>query len=79
MKGLGVKAGVPDLVILRAGRAFLLELKADEGRLSDRQRDAHAAIERSGAVVGTAKGVDEALTWLEAHELLRGASVKRSI
>jgi hypothetical protein len=37
MKGFGVKAGVPDIIAIRDGRAFALELKAPGGRLTPAQ------------------------------------------
>ena len=71
--GLGVRPGVPDLILIRAGTTYGLELKADNGgRLSDAQRDAHEAMRRAGAIVHTAIGLDDAIGWLEQHSLLRG-------
>lgn len=74
----GVVAGVPDLLLVappRAGeagvRTFWLELKADKGRLSDAQKHMIARLERCGATVAVAYGLDEALARLEAWELLK--------
>jgi hypothetical protein len=72
LKAGGTLAGVPDICAIRNGRAYFLELKADGGRLSQTQRECHAALERAGAIVGTAVGNDQALRWLESHKLLRG-------
>jgi hypothetical protein len=72
MKATGVTPGIPDLIGIRDGRAFLLELKAEGGRLSDAQRLAHEELRAAGAEVATATGLDEALAWLEARGLLRG-------
>lgn len=39
-KAIGVRAGVPDLVILPAnGKACFIELKADKGNLTEPQQD----------------------------------------
>ena len=46
--GLGVVAGVPDVVLIRAGHAYGLELKADDGRPSAKQIEAVAAMETEG-------------------------------
>src|SRR5215216_6262201 len=63
LKGLGVVAGVPDVVAISAGRAFCLELKTATGRISAAQRATHEAMRAAGAVVGVAAGLDEALAW----------------
>jgi hypothetical protein len=44
MKGLGVKPGIPDIVVVSDGRFFGLELKMQGGRLSPDQRDAHSLL-----------------------------------
>jgi len=72
LRGLGVMPGVPDLIILKDGKTFGLELKARNGRLSDRQIGAIEAMRAAGAIVGHVHGVDEALKWLEQHGLLKG-------
>ena len=43
LKGMGVKAGVPDIIAIKGGQCYALELKAPGGRLTPAQRDAHAA------------------------------------
>jgi hypothetical protein len=73
-----VKPGVPDLLLLLAGRLYLLELKALRGRLSDDQIETQEKLRQAGAVVGNAVGLDQAIAWLEDHGLLRGkAQVRR--
>lgn len=72
MKSTGVTPGVPDLVAVKSGRAYFLELKTEKGRLSDAQRITLEALENSGAVCEVAYGLDPALAWLEAQGLLRG-------
>jgi hypothetical protein len=71
LKGLGVRAGVPDLILVNGGRTYALELKAPGGRLSPAQREAHDALRAAGAEVGTAVGVDAALEQLSSWGLLR--------
>jgi hypothetical protein len=73
LKSLGVVAGVPDIIIIHSGQCFGLELKADRGRLTNVQRDAHERMRAAGACVATAYGIDEALAQLEQWRLLRGA------
>jgi hypothetical protein len=72
MKGQGVRAGVPDIVICRDGKFFALEIKAGHGgRLSPPQSDSLAALEAAGATVAVAAGIDEALQVLERWGILR--------
>jgi hypothetical protein len=71
-KGLGVKAGIPDLILIRNGSVFGLELKADRGRLTRAQAAAHQQMRDAGVVVETAVGLDQALDILEGWALLVG-------
>ena len=73
LKGVGVRAGVPDIIAIKGGRCYALELKASGGRLTPVQRDAHAALVAAGATVAVAYGLDDALARLEAWGLLRGS------
>jgi len=70
-KALGVKSGVPDLLVLRAGQLYGLELKAHGGRLSPTQVDMLAELEAAGAVTAVAFGLDEALGVLERWGIIR--------
>jgi hypothetical protein len=72
MASLGVHAGTPDIVAICGGRAYCLELKAPEGRLSEAQIRAHAELRHAGAEVATCFGLDAALRQLEDWQLLRG-------
>ena len=72
LKGMGVRAGVPDIIAVKDGQCYALELKAPDGRLTPVQRDAHAALAAAGASVAVAYGLDDALARLEAWGLLRG-------
>jgi VRR-NUC domain len=72
MKGLGVRAGVPDTCWIKNGRAYFLEIKAPGGRLSEAQEQTLIALRASGALATHAHGLDEALRILEGWQLLRG-------
>ena len=68
LKRMGVRAGLPDLLLLIAGRLHGLELKRERGgRVSPAQRAMHDELRAAGAIVETAKGLNEALgvlsTW----------------
>jgi hypothetical protein len=72
MKGLGVTAGVPDVIAIRRGQAYALELKADGGKVSTQQKQALEQMEQAGAMTAVAFGLDAALRWLESNGLLIG-------
>jgi hypothetical protein len=74
MKGLGVKAGVPDVVAIHKGRVYALELKAEGGRATPKQLESIAAMEAAGAYCCIAEGLDRALAVLEQWGLLRGTA-----
>ena len=57
-KLLGVRAGSPDLLIIRAGQSLFLELKAPGRNLSPAQTEYHDALRRAGATVETADNID---------------------
>lgn len=73
LKGMGVKAGWPDLLIVKGGRLYGLELKTEagrgpaggrQGRLSPAQVAACAALRAAGAEIAVAYGLDAALDQL---------------
>lgn len=71
-KGLGVVAGVPDVIAVRDGHVYGLELKSNDGKMTMAQVDAHAGLRIAGATVATTYGLDEALAKLEQWGLVRG-------
>ena len=68
----GVRAGTPDMILIKDGKTFGLELKADNGQVSPAQAQAHQEMRAAGAEVAVATGIDEAIKQLEAWQLLRG-------
>lgn len=64
MKGLGVRAGVHDLILLWDRRAFLMEVKAPAGRLSEAQVITHEHIERTGCPGAVVRGLSDAIAFL---------------
>jgi hypothetical protein len=71
-KSLGVTAGVPDLILIREGKTYGLELKAVGGRLTPVQETAHVLMRAAGAEVAVAIGLDAALRQLERWGMLQG-------
>src|SRR5215471_17267398 len=74
LKGLGVVAGVPDVIAIHNGRVFAMELKAEGGRATDKQLACIAALREAGAIVAVAESIDRALACMEAWGLLSGRS-----
>jgi hypothetical protein len=72
LKSTGTVAGIPDTVWIKDGRAYLLEIKAEGGRLTDTQQQVLIKLREVGAVASHGHGLDECLAWLERHELLVG-------
>jgi VRR-NUC domain len=72
MKGLGVTPGTPDIVAIRDGKVFALELKTETGRATDAQLAAIEAIRRAGGFATVCYGINRALACLEAWGILRG-------
>lgn len=71
-KGLGVKAGVSDLILLHEGRCFALELKAKSGmKLTKAQVEFQQSFRAAGGYATWATSIDEALTMLGGWGLLR--------
>ena len=73
LQGLGVTSGVPDIIAIKDGRTYGLELKRIGGKPTDNQLVCLAAMERAGAVTAIAKGLNQAIAQLEKWHLLRGA------
>jgi hypothetical protein len=69
-QGLGVVAGVPDVVVICNGQVFALELKAEGRRPTSAQLAAQQAMRRAGAHVATACGIDAALDQLKLWGLI---------
>jgi len=59
LKAMGTRAGWPDLQVLFAGRAFLIELKSADGRLSEDQVCTHRRIKSAGCPVVVARTLDD--------------------
>lgn len=69
MKRAGVKAGVPDILIIYEGCAYFFELKAPQGTLSSTQKDAHRAIEKASGYVAVIRSIGDLQTALRVIEI----------
>lgn len=74
LRSMGMVAGLPDLIILRGGEVFALELKSAKGRVSPSQHLVHAAMQEAGAKTSIANDLDKALITLECWGVLRRES-----
>lgn len=59
LKAAGVKAGVPDLIVINDGRAIGIELKAGKTPLSDAQKEYHERLRRARVPVSVCRSVEE--------------------
>lgn len=74
MKATGTVAGVPDTIWIKDGQVYGLELKADDGRVTESQLATQAAMVAAGAFCFTAYGLDRALAILKSWGLLKGSA-----
>lgn len=64
LKKQGVVAGVPDLIVIHAGRPIGLELKTRTGKLSDNQRITFHKLAAAGMRVEVIRSRDAAIAML---------------
>lgn len=57
----GLRKGVPDMVVIHGGKAFFLELKARDGRVSTDQKDMINLLKIAGAKATVVRTVEQAL------------------
>jgi hypothetical protein len=70
LRKMGLRSGVADLVFVKAGRAYFLELKRPGGKQSEIQRLFQAEAESVGAAYALAYSFDEALDLLRHWGIL---------
>ena len=72
MKGMGVKAGVPDVIAIYQGNVYALELKAETGKPTEKQLLAVENIRNAGGFAAICYGLDRAIACLETWGILKG-------
>jgi hypothetical protein len=72
LKGMGVHPGLPDVIAVKGGQVYAIELKTENGRPTSAQLQAIEELRAAGARVEICHGLDRALAQLEAWGLLRG-------
>jgi hypothetical protein len=76
--GRGIVSGIPDLLVLYRGEAFLIEIKSDDGEVSDAQRSVLAAALAASARVAIARDAREVLALLDVWNIPRARRVKEA-
>lgn len=61
LKRTDIIPGFPDLIVLKPGIVFFVEVKSKTGRLSKQQKFCHAYLESMGFDVYVARDVDEVM------------------
>jgi VRR-NUC domain len=74
LKKMGVRPGIPDLMITINGRMHGLELKTTKGRTSPAQIAMHDEMRASGVVIEIAHGIQAAVDVLRRWGAIRLAS-----
>ena len=69
-KAMGMKAGVPDILILHNGETLWIEIKREGGYLSKVQKAVHVNIEMAGGNVYTARSIDDIQEILQQWEII---------
>lgn len=64
--GMGVMPGFPDLLFISRGRAYGIELKADDGALTESQRKAHPLLLAAGMPIAIARTAQEVIERIQA-------------
>lgn len=59
LKSMGLKAGVPDWLIVHGGKAYFIELKAPEGSLSKEQIYCFPKLEAAGASIMVCRSLND--------------------
>jgi len=66
LKGLGVRAGIPDLFVAGPGKVIALEVKAEKGKLSPVQKSTIGALAEAGIPTIVVRSIEEAEEALKA-------------
>lgn len=70
--GLGVVSGVPDVIAIKEGQVYALELKTENGRPTEQQFKVIEEMRDAGAMACIVYGLDRAIACLETWGLLTG-------
>jgi hypothetical protein len=76
--GRGIVAGVPDTFVLYRGRSHYIEIKADDGQLTDAQQSVVAALLVSGSHIAVARDWLEVLSCLDEWKIPRKHKIREA-
>lgn len=68
---MGRKAGVPDVIIVQDGKWYLIELKAQSGSLTPKQKLMHTKLKNHQILVAVCRSVQEVINYLTKHGVLK--------
>jgi len=66
-KEMGYTKGQPDIVFIRAGRVFFVEMKTATGRQSPEQKEFERQIEESGQTYLVWRSINDCEKWIDAQ------------
>lgn len=69
LRGMGLREGMPDILVFHRGTAFGIELKSHAGGLSPAQIACHAELMAVGVDVVTCRSVEEVERFLWLYEI----------
>jgi phosphopantothenoylcysteine synthetase/decarboxylase len=78
LQRMGMRKGVPDLVILHSRRIMGLEVKSPDGALSREQKEFRVEWERAGGIYAVARSVEEGKVALAEWGVVRPRHVVQS-
>lgn len=71
LKRMGLRPGVADMVFVKDGRAYFLEMKRRTGKQSTSQLFFEADAIKAGASYAVAHSIDEAINQLKAWKIVK--------
>jgi hypothetical protein len=67
-QSMGLQAGRSDLVYYRKGKAYMIEIKTEDGKQSLKQKDWQKLIEQEGFVYVVIRSIDEFINFIKKVE-----------
>lgn len=71
LRRMGLTAGVSDIVLVHAGRAYFLECKKPSGQLTEHQKQFRQRVFDCGAEYIVVRSVDEVITALKIWKIIK--------
>ena len=71
LKRAGLKAGIPDLMLVFKGQYYGLEIKTTSGKLSENQKNMHDIIKKSGGKVAVVRSISDTEKVINEWRILR--------